>query len=84
MFTEATIEWFKEDKAIKQSKYFNMQTIGDKHVLNILEAFPEDEGLYKCMVTNPAGKTSTSGYLKIIRKLISEYFFPKCLSNPIT
>lgn len=66
-FTEATVEWFKEDKLIKQSKYFNMQTNGDKHVLNILEAFSEDEGLYKCMITNPAGKTSTSAYLKIIR-----------------
>lgn len=68
-FKEATIEWFKEDKIIKQSKYFNMETTGDKHILNILEAFPEDEGLYKCAVTNPAGKTSTSAYLKIIRMI---------------
>lgn len=66
---EATIEWFKEDKRIKQSKYFNMVTNGDKHELNILEAFAEDEGQYKCIVTNPAGKTSTSAYLKIIRNL---------------
>lgn len=44
-----------------------MQTTGDKHILNILEAFPEDEGLYKCLVTNPAGKTSSSAYLKIER-----------------
>lgn len=69
-FSEATIEWFKEDKLIKQSKYFNMQTDGNKHLLNILEAFPEDEGQYKCVVTNPAGKTSTSAHLKIIRKYL--------------
>ena len=78
-FKEATVEWFKEDKLIKQSKYFNMQTNGDKHVLNILEAFPEDEGLYKCMVTNPAGKTSTSAYLKIIRMFF--YFFMILVNN---
>ena len=50
--TEATVEWFKEEASryitlIKQSKYFNMQSIGDKHTLSILEAFPEDEGQYK-------------------------------------
>lgn len=44
-----------------------MVTNGDKHELKILEAFAEDEGQYKCVVTNPAGKTSTSAYLKIIR-----------------
>lgn len=65
---EATVQWFKEDKQIKQSKFFNMQTTNNRHVLNILEAFPEDEGLYKCVVTNPAGYTSTSAYLKIDRK----------------
>lgn len=48
-----------------------MQTTNtNKHELTILEAFPEDEGQYKCLVTNPAGSTSSSAFLKIIRKSI--------------
>ncbi len=67
-YLEATVQWIKDDKVIKQSKYFNMQTINtNKHELTILEAFPEDEGQYKCLVTNPAGSTSSSAFLKIIR-----------------
>lgn len=55
-----------------------MQSTENKHVLTILEAFPEDEGLYKCLITNPAGHTSTSGYLKIERM-----FFMLLISNEI-
>lgn len=46
-----------------------MKTVENTHTLTILEAFPEDEGEYKCVVTNPAGSTSTAAYLKIERKL---------------
>lgn len=70
----ATVEWSKEDPnryitQIKQSKYFNMQTSGSRHTLNILEAFPEDEGQYKCVVKNPAGQVTTAAFLKIQREL---------------
>jgi hypothetical protein len=51
-----------------------MQSMGKRQILNILEAFPEDEGLYKCLVTNPAGQTSTSAYLKIERKFRILFF----------
>jgi hypothetical protein len=43
--------------------------------LHILEAFPEDEGQYKCLVVNPAGQTSTSAFLKIERMIIFSLFF---------
>jgi titin len=68
-YLDAKVDWLKEDKIIKQSKYFNMQSIENRHTLFILEAFPEDEGQYKCVVSNPAGHTSTSAYLKIERKI---------------
>jgi hypothetical protein len=45
-----------------------MQSLGNKQILHILEAFPEDEGVYKCLVVNPAGQTNTSGFLKIERE----------------
>jgi len=71
--SEASVEWFKEDPnryitLIKQSKYFDMVSSGDRHTLSILEAFPEDEGQYKCVVKNPAGQVTTAAFLKIQRK----------------
>ena len=47
-----------------------MRSVNNVHELFILEAFPEDEGEYKCVVTNPAGATSTAAFLKIERKFI--------------
>jgi hypothetical protein len=44
-----------------------MESNDTTHCLDILEAFPEDEGHYKCMVKNPAGSVSTTAYLKIER-----------------
>jgi hypothetical protein len=46
-----------------------MKSVNNVHELFILEAFPEDEGEYKCVVTNPAGSTSSAAVLKIERKL---------------
>ena len=45
-----------------------MKSSNLKHQLSILEAFPEDEGRYRCVVTNPAGHINTSAFLKIERK----------------
>ena len=59
------MQWFKDDKLIKQSKFFQMESAQNVQTLSILEAFIEDEGLYKCVVTNPAGHTSTSASLKV-------------------
>lgn len=59
------VYWYKDDKMIKQSKYFNMQSNGTVQCLNILEAFPEDEGVYRCSAKNPAGTASTTAHLKI-------------------
>lgn len=58
-------QWFKADKAIKPSKYFQMVKEGDLCTLKISEAFPEDEGLYKCVGTNSAGQVKTQATLKV-------------------
>lgn len=60
-----TIKWQKGDKIIKPSKYFQMTKEGDFCTLRISEAFPEDEGVYKCTAENPAGSVSTQGKLKV-------------------
>ncbi|XP_011704408.1 PREDICTED: titin [Wasmannia auropunctata] len=61
-----TIQWKKADKVIKPSKYFQMQKEGDFCTLRISEAFPEDEGVYKCIAKNPAGEIMTSANLRVL------------------
>lgn len=63
---EPTIKWQKGDKIIKQSKYFQMVKDGDYYTLRISEAFPEDEGIYKCVATNPAGTVTLQANLKVL------------------
>jgi len=56
----------KADKVIKPSKYFQMsKNSAGEYTLRISEAFPEDEGPYKCEVSNPAGSVSTSANLRV-------------------
>ncbi|CAG0890532.1 unnamed protein product [Cyprideis torosa] len=59
------IKWLKDDKPIKPSKYFRMATSGDSYSLHISEAFPEDEGIYKCVATNAGGSLSLAAPLKV-------------------
>ncbi|XP_046465810.1 titin isoform X2 [Neodiprion pinetum] len=61
-----TVQWKKGDKVIKPSKYFQMQKDGDVCTLRISEAFPEDEGVYKCIAKNPAGDVTTSANLRVL------------------
>ncbi|XP_014485703.1 PREDICTED: titin [Dinoponera quadriceps] len=61
-----TVQWKKADKVIKPSKYFQMQKEGDLCTLRISEAFPEDEGVYKCIAKNPAGEVTTSANLRVL------------------
>jgi titin len=61
-----TVKWQKGDKIIKPSKYFQMVKDGDNYTLKISEAFPEDEGVYKCVSTNPAGTVTTQANLKVL------------------
>ena len=60
------ITWEKEDQPIKPSRYFIMsQESSDTYVLRISEAFPEDEGIYRCVAASSAGKVHCSGILKV-------------------
>lgn len=56
----------KGDQVIKPSKYFQMAKEGDVFSLRISEAFPEDEGTYKCVASNPGGQVTLSGTLSVL------------------
>lgn len=60
------VQWKKGDKVIKPSKYFQMVRDGEVCTLKISEAFPEDEGVYKCVATNPAGTVTVQANLKVL------------------
>lgn len=61
-----TAQWFKGDKIIKPSKYFQMTKEREYFTLKISEAFPEDEGTYKCVLKNTAGESTTSAKLNVL------------------
>ncbi|XP_018334860.1 titin [Agrilus planipennis] len=61
-----TATWSKGNKVIKPSKYFQMVKEADFYTLKISEAFPEDEGTYKCVAQNPAGSVSTQAKLNVL------------------
>lgn len=60
------IKWQKGEKVIKPSKYFQMIKEGDLCMLKVSEAFPEDEGVYKCVATNPAGTVTVQANLRVL------------------
>lgn len=60
-----TAQWFKGPNIVKPSKFFQMSRDGEYYTLRISEAFPEDEGAYKCEVANNLGKVTTSANLRV-------------------
>ncbi|XP_054275488.1 titin isoform X3 [Macrosteles quadrilineatus] len=60
------IKWMKADQVIKPSKYFQMLKEGDVYSLKISEAFPEDEGTYKCVASNPGGQVILTCALSVL------------------
>ncbi|CAN8024063.1 unnamed protein product, partial [Ixodes persulcatus] len=68
----AQVKWYRGDQLVKQSRYFRMSQENNLFTLKISEAFPEDEGEYKCVATNPAGTVSTSANLKVIVPELNE------------
>lgn len=59
-------QWFKGQNIIKPSKFFQMSRDGEYYSLRISEAFPEDEGSYKCELVNAIGRISTTAKLVVL------------------
>uniref|UniRef100_A0A1I8N5F2 Ig-like domain-containing protein n=2 Tax=Musca domestica TaxID=7370 RepID=A0A1I8N5F2_MUSDO len=60
-----TARWMRGDNYVKPSRYFQMSRQGEYYQLVISEAFPEDEGTYKCIAENKLGSIQTSAQLKV-------------------
>lgn len=56
-----------------------MKKLGDRCTLRITEAFPEDEGVYKCIVNNPAGDVTTTASLTVLGKYKRSMKYIHCL-----
>ena len=50
------VEWFKENRLARRVKRVELETDGDKSILLIPKAIPEDSGNYRAEATNSAGK----------------------------
>lgn len=62
-----TVQWYKGEKLIKPSKYFQMSRTADEYTLRISEAFPEDEGEYACVAVNNAGRARAAAKLAVLQ-----------------
>lgn len=61
-----TAQWYKGQNIIKPSKFFQMSRDGEYYTLRISEAFPEDEGAYKCELMNSVGRVTTTANLRVV------------------
>lgn len=66
--------WFKGNSQIKQSRYFVIGSERDLCTLQITEAFPEDEGIYRCSAVTSVGTVTTEANLRVLSKCSSNLF----------
>ena len=65
---EPLVQWYYGDQPIKPSKYFQMCSEQREHSLVIAGAFPEDEGVYKCIARNQSGEVTCIAHLSVTRE----------------
>lgn len=68
MISGSQVTWIKGNTQVKQSRFFQIKAEKDLYSLTITEAFPEDEGVYRCTASTPAGSASTEANLHVIRE----------------
>ncbi|XP_064619618.1 titin-like isoform X3 [Lineus longissimus] len=67
-----TIKWYKDDVIIKNDADFKQTFKGNKAKLVISEIFPEDGGIYSCVITNENGEARSACSLAISKEEESE------------
>lgn len=66
------IRWYRENEPLLEGGRYMFEENGDLQVLIINDVTANDEGLYKCVARNCAGKAHCSADLLVARKCISK------------
>ena len=62
------IRWYRENEPLLEGGRYKFEEGGDLQVLVISDVSGSDEGLYKCVARNSAGKAHCSADLFVLRK----------------
>ena len=65
---EPEVTWYRDGTKIVSSPDFKIQQEGDKHTLQIPEAFLDDAGKISVQAVNPAGEATCTATLHVLRK----------------
>ncbi|KAK6166181.1 hypothetical protein SNE40_022939 [Patella caerulea] len=59
------VTWLRDGEELLDGQVYQISTIGDNCQLQIVEVYPEDEGIYSCKAVNSAGQASLSCKLTV-------------------
>ena len=62
----ATVIWYHDSKLLESSDEIKQQFVEGNATLDIAEVFPDDEGVYKCVITYTDGSAETSAKLTVL------------------
>uniref|UniRef100_A0A914WB98 Ig-like domain-containing protein n=1 Tax=Plectus sambesii TaxID=2011161 RepID=A0A914WB98_9BILA len=62
---KATVTWFKDGKAVAPDVRFKMLVDDGQNSLLIIEALPQDAGVYECVARNSAGEARCKAKLNV-------------------
>ena len=62
---EPTVEWFFNDRPIHSDGKLQMSARNGIYILNISNVYAADAGVYKCVVSNPAGEVTCIAHLRV-------------------
>lgn len=71
---EPIVKWYRDDSEIQSSTDFEISYTNEGTSLSIAEAFPEDSGRFKCVITNADGSATSEANLLVLRKFIIDTF----------
>jgi predicted DNA-binding antitoxin AbrB/MazE fold protein len=65
---EPIVKWYRDDAEIQSSTDFEISYSDEGTSLSIAEVFPEDQGRFKCVITNADGSATSEANLAVLRK----------------
>ena len=78
------VQWFTADKEITaDGRFFVESFIDDRYTMTIHDCEIKDQGRYKCVASNAAGKAVCSGALTVKEKMIPPHFADQASEVPM-